>query len=74
MGLIIRIRTASVPFVDPGLFRNKSYTLRLIVMFIVSGIGFSAFLSPLLLSEVQALARVGWFCHGTGRNRVGLAG
>lgn len=58
--LIIRIRTAAVPFVDPGLFRNKNYTLRLIVMFIVSGIGFSLhFLSPLLLSEVQGLSP-GW--------------
>jgi DHA2 family metal-tetracycline-proton antiporter-like MFS transporter len=54
---IARIRSVSEPFVQPGLFTNKSYTLRLTIAFLISGIGFSLyFLSPLLLAHVHQLA------------------
>jgi DHA2 family metal-tetracycline-proton antiporter-like MFS transporter len=53
---IARIRSVSEPFVQPELFTNKSYTLRLTIAFLISGIGFSLyFLSPLLLSHVHQL-------------------
>ncbi|HWO95449.1 MAG TPA: MFS transporter [Bacillus sp. (in: firmicutes)] len=53
---IARIRSASEPFIQPGLFTNKSYTFRLTITFLISGIGFSLyFLSPLLLAHVHQL-------------------
>jgi DHA2 family metal-tetracycline-proton antiporter-like MFS transporter len=53
---IVRIRSVSEPFVQPGLFTNKSYTFGLTIAFIVSGMGFSLqFLSPLLLAHVHHL-------------------
>ncbi|MBD1382959.1 MFS transporter [Metabacillus arenae] len=57
---IFRIRHVSEPFVEPKLFTNKSYTISLIIAFLISGIGFSLyFLSPLLLSHVYQLPP-GW--------------
>nr|WP_044642877.1 MFS transporter [Risungbinella massiliensis] len=53
---VLRIQYVSEPFVQPMLFRNKSYTLRLTIAFLISGIGFSLhFLSPLLLAHVHQL-------------------
>ncbi|WP_332697067.1 MFS transporter [Halalkalibacter lacteus] len=53
---IARIRSVSEPFVQPGLFTNKSYTLSITIAFLISGIGFSLyFLSPLLLADVHQL-------------------
>jgi len=52
---VIRICTASTPFVQPQLF-TKQYSMRLVIAFLVSGIGFSLyFLTPLLLADVQQL-------------------
>lgn len=58
LGLFIyRIRTAEVPFVQPKLFKNKNYTLVLMIAFCVSGIGFSlVYLTPILLAEVHELS------------------
>lgn len=58
LGLFIaRIRTAAEPFVQPRLFRNKSYSYGLAIAFVVNGVGYSlAFLSPQLLSLVNGLA------------------
>lgn len=57
---IVRVNAASAPFIQPKLFRNKRYTYGLTVAFLINGIGFSFyFLSPLLLSKVQALPP-GW--------------
>jgi DHA2 family metal-tetracycline-proton antiporter-like MFS transporter len=54
--LMVRIRLAVEPFVQPRLFGNKSYSLGLMIAFIVSGIGYSLpFLSPQMLSEVNHL-------------------
>ena len=53
---IVRILTVEHPFVQPHLFVNKSYTSRIIMAFLISGIGFSLyFLSPLFLAQVQQL-------------------
>ncbi|EIJ82084.1 metal-tetracycline/H+ antiporter [Bacillus methanolicus PB1] len=53
---IARIRSVSEPFVQPGLFTNKNYTLRLTIAFLISGIGLSLyFLGPLLLAHVHQL-------------------
>lgn len=54
---IMRIRYAEEPFVQPKLFLNKKYTLGLVIVFLISGVGFSlVFLSPLLLTQVQQLS------------------
>ncbi|WP_332633781.1 MFS transporter [Halalkalibacter flavus] len=54
---IVRIRSVSDPFIQPKLFTNKNYTLRLTITFLISGIGFSLyFLSPLLLAHVHHLS------------------
>lgn len=54
---IKRIRSVSEPFIQPKLFTNKDYTLRLAITFLISGIGFSLyFLSPLLLAHVHHLS------------------
>ncbi|MDO0824765.1 MFS transporter [Desulfosporosinus nitroreducens] len=53
---IARIRSAAKPFIQPELFRNKSYSLLLTIAFLISGIGFSLYpLSPLLLAHVHQL-------------------
>ncbi|MXQ55760.1 MFS transporter [Shimazuella alba] len=54
---VIRIRFSAEPFIRPELFKNKRYTLGLIISFLVNGTGYSLyFLSPLLLSDVNKLA------------------
>ncbi len=54
--LIIRIRSVPEPFVQPRLFTDKRYTLRLVIAFFTTGMGMSfQFLSPLLLAQVQQL-------------------
>lgn len=57
---IIRIRSAKEPFVQPRLFRNKGYTIGLIVGMLVMSVGYSLpFLTPQLLADVNGLAP-GW--------------
>ncbi|SHF43495.1 MFS transporter, DHA2 family, metal-tetracycline-proton antiporter [Seinonella peptonophila] len=53
---IIRIRTATAPFIQPILFRNKKYTLGITLAFLASGsVASLYFLSPLFLSSVYHL-------------------
>lgn len=53
---VLHIRSASEPFVRPELFRNKGYSLALILAFVINAIGISLyFLTPKLLSEVYRL-------------------
>ncbi len=53
---IYRIRLAKHPFIQPQLFKNKTYTSYLILAFLVTGIGYSLFfLTPLFLADVQNL-------------------
>ncbi|MNO13219.1 putative transport protein HsrA [compost metagenome] len=55
-----RIRGASQPFVNPRLFRNKSYSYGLVLSVLVLGIGYALpFLTPQLLAEVNGLPP-GW--------------
>lgn len=57
---IVRIRAAEAPFVQPGLFANKSYSIGLVMAVVIVGIGYSfPFLTPLLLSDVNHL-EPGW--------------
>ncbi|MFD0696947.1 MFS transporter [Paenibacillus sp. GCM10027628] len=54
---VIHIRTSAEPFIRPNLFKNKSYSLGLMIAFLVTAIGYSLpFLSPQLLSQVNHLA------------------
>ncbi|CAG7654680.1 Putative multidrug resistance protein MdtD [Paenibacillus allorhizosphaerae] len=53
---VVRIRSAAVPFVQPAIFANKSYTFGIMIAVIINGIGVSLyFLSPLLLSRIFEL-------------------
>ncbi|PAD66278.1 antiporter [Bacillus sp. 7586-K] len=53
---IYRIRLAKYPFIQPQLFKNKTYISYLILAFLVTGIGYSLFfLTPLFLADVQNL-------------------
>ncbi len=54
---LIRIRTAAEPFIRPGLFRSKRFSLGLAIAFLMTGGGYSLyFLSPQLLVNVNHLA------------------
>ncbi|MCH5584714.1 MFS transporter [Shimazuella sp. AN120528] len=54
---IIRIKVTAEPFVQPKIFKNKTYTLGLMIAFLINGIGTSLyFLSPLFLSDVHHLS------------------
>lgn len=56
---ILRVRSASLPFVQPKLFKNRMYTIGLMISFLINGIGCSLyFLSPLLLSDIQELPTI----------------
>ncbi len=53
---VYRIRLAKYPFIQPQLFKNKTYTSYLIMAFLVTGIGYSLFfLTPLFLADIQNL-------------------
>ncbi|MBW5449267.1 MFS transporter [Cohnella sp. CFH 77786] len=53
---LARIRLTKEPFIEPRLFRNKTYATGLALSFLIAGIGVSLyFLTPILLSEVYRL-------------------
>jgi MFS transporter, DHA2 family, metal-tetracycline-proton antiporter len=53
---VVRIRTTTEPFIKPGLFRSKEYSLGLTIAFLATGIGYSlTFISPQLLTHVNHL-------------------
>lgn len=57
---LFRIRLASVPFIQPSLFRNPQYAIGLGLAAVISGTGYSLpFLTPQLLSGVHRLDS-GW--------------
>ncbi|MFM1652868.1 MFS transporter [Brevibacillus sp. B_LB10_24] len=52
----VRINAAAEPFVQPRLFRNRHYTLGLLIAFLAGGIGYALpFLSPQMLAYVNQL-------------------
>ncbi len=54
---IVRIKSTAEPFIQPSLFQNKSYSLQLVISFLVSGMGYAiSFLNPLLFAEIHHLA------------------
>jgi DHA2 family metal-tetracycline-proton antiporter-like MFS transporter len=53
---VVRIRTASEPFIKPNLFRNKAYSIGLVIGFINTGVVMGLpFLTPQLLAHINEL-------------------
>ncbi|MFX3632749.1 MAG: MFS transporter [Candidatus Pristimantibacillus sp.] len=53
---IIRIRTTSEPFIQPSLFRNRSYSVGLFIAFISTAINFGiVFMTPQYLADLNEL-------------------
>ncbi|PYI51821.1 MFS transporter [Paenibacillus flagellatus] len=54
---LVRIRYAAEPFVQPAIFRNKSFSLGLAIAFLMTGLNFGTpFLTPQLLAHVNHLS------------------
>ncbi|RKN78952.1 MFS transporter [Paenibacillus ginsengarvi] len=54
---LLRIRTAAEPFVQPAIFRNKSYTLGLCIAFVLTGLNFGLpFMAPQFLAALNHLS------------------
>ncbi|MEH7454916.1 MFS transporter [Gottfriedia acidiceleris] len=54
---VLRIHYATDPFVKPGIFRNKQYSLGLVITFVMTAIGFGTpFITPQLLSLVNNMS------------------
>lgn len=52
----IRVRNAAEPFVQPAIFRNKSYTLGLGIAFVLTGLNFGIpFMAPQFLAQLNHL-------------------
>ncbi|OME92945.1 MULTISPECIES: MFS transporter [Paenibacillus] len=57
---LLRIRSAKVPFVQPRLFSNKSYSVGLMLAIFIVSVGYALpFLTPQLLANINGLAP-GW--------------
>jgi len=53
---IIRIRKAAEPFIKPSLFRNKTYSIGLLLAFMTTAMSFSlTFITPQFLAKVNSL-------------------
>ncbi|TQK63842.1 DHA2 family metal-tetracycline-proton antiporter-like MFS transporter [Brevibacillus sp. AG162] len=53
---IVRIRTAEHPFIQPGLFRNRNFSVGLIIAFLSTALSFSVmFMTPQFLSALNQL-------------------
>ncbi|GEC87809.1 MFS transporter [Brevibacillus brevis] len=53
---IVRIRTAEHPFIQPGLFRNRYFSVGLIIAFLSTALSFSVmFMTPQFLSALNQL-------------------
>lgn len=54
---VLRIRYAKDPFVKPDIFRNKQYSLGLVITFVITAIGFGIpYITPQLLSVVNHMS------------------
>lgn len=54
---ILRIRSAAAPFIHPDIFRNKQYSIILMITFCITAISFSSpYLIPQLLALVNGLS------------------
>ncbi|MEK5468881.1 MFS transporter [Paenibacillus sp. FSL R7-0210] len=54
---ILRIRSAAAPFIHPDIFRNRQYSIILMITFCITGISFSSpYLIPQLLTLVNGLS------------------
>ncbi|WP_438445509.1 MFS transporter [Gorillibacterium sp. sgz5001074] len=55
--LVLRLRTAKEPFIDPQLFRNRSYSLGLLIAFLATSLSFGMpFITPQFLSKLNGLS------------------
>jgi MFS transporter, DHA2 family, metal-tetracycline-proton antiporter len=55
--LVLRIRTAKEPFIQPGLFKNRSYTLGLLIAFLATAMSFGMpFITPQFLARLNDLS------------------
>lgn len=53
---IVRIRTASEPFIQPDLFTNRSYSVGLLIAFIIQAMSFAlTFMTPQFLASLNQL-------------------
>jgi DHA2 family metal-tetracycline-proton antiporter-like MFS transporter len=56
---LLHIRRASQPFIQPAIFKNKHYSIGLLVSFISSGLSFGIpFLTPQMLTHLNGLSPV----------------
>ena len=56
---MLRIRSASVPFINPAIFRNKPFSFGLITAFVMTGISFAIpFITPQLLASANHLSPI----------------
>ena len=54
---LVRIFSASAPFIDPDIFRNKQFSFSLAIAFVMIGVGFAIpFITPQLLSSINKLS------------------
>ncbi len=54
---VIRIKSAAHPFIQPGLFTNKSYSVGLFIAFLATAMNFGlTFLTPQFLTELNSLS------------------
>lgn len=54
---LLRIRTAAEPFVQPAIFRNRSYSFGLGIAFVLTGLNFGIpFMAPQFLAELNQLS------------------
>lgn len=54
--LLLRIRSAKEPFIQPALFQNRSYTLGLLIAFLATALSFGMpFITPQFLAKLNGL-------------------
>ncbi|MFD0682194.1 MULTISPECIES: MFS transporter [unclassified Paenibacillus] len=54
---ILHIRRSAHPFIQPSIFKNKNYTIAILVSFIGSGLGFGIpFIIPQMLTQLNQLS------------------
>lgn len=55
--LVLRLRSASEPFINPALFRNRSYSLGLLIAFLATSLSFGIpFVIPQFLTQLNHLS------------------
>ena len=73
---ILRIRKATEPFIKPTLFKNKNFSIGLLLAFMTTAMSFSmTFMTPQFLSAVKWIDSFEyWFCFSSSCNCLGNYG